>query len=116
MEIYNLSLQGYKYINQLTKLPQFRKEYSLVDQLKRASISITANIAEGYGRSSKKNFSHFRSIFLGSCNETLALLDAVNIMYPRIELNEIQEHYDLLGKKLWSFRKSLNSQYSTKNS
>lgn len=43
--------------------------YSLVSQLKRASISIATNIAEGTGRFSQKDLAHFLQIALGSCHE-----------------------------------------------
>lgn len=33
--------------------------YALSSQLKRASVSIPSNIAEGYGRNNDKSFSHF---------------------------------------------------------
>jgi len=48
-----------------------QKEFSLADQLKRASRSITANIAEGYGRFHYKDNSKFCIIARGSLNESL---------------------------------------------
>ena len=52
------------------------KQFALSDQLRRASISISANIAEGYGRWHIKEKSQFYRIALGSANECAALLDA----------------------------------------
>jgi four helix bundle protein len=43
--------------------------YGLVSQMRRAAVSITANIAEGYGRSSNQEVIHFLPISLGSSNE-----------------------------------------------
>ena len=34
----------------IVKNDRFSREYSFVDQIKRASLSVAANIAEGYGR------------------------------------------------------------------
>ncbi len=49
----------------------FPKEerYGLTSQLRRAAISIPANIAEGAGRNSKKEFVHFLSNSQGSASE-----------------------------------------------
>lgn len=49
----------------------FPKEetYGLISQLKRASSSIPANIAEGCGKNSNLEFAHFLNIALGSSNE-----------------------------------------------
>ena len=44
--------------------------YSLTNQLRRASSSIPANIAEGCGKNSQSEFAHFLNIALGSSNET----------------------------------------------
>ena len=40
--------------------------YGIVSQMRRASVSIPSNIAEGYGRKSRKEYSQFYSIAYGS--------------------------------------------------
>ena len=54
----------------------FPKEevYGLTSQIRRASVSIPANIAEGCGRSGKPEFAHFLRIAMGSANEIEFLL------------------------------------------
>lgn len=49
----------------------FPKEeiYSLTNQIRRASSSIPANIAEGCGKNTNAEFAHFLNIALGSSNE-----------------------------------------------
>lgn len=55
-----------------TVTKQFPKEemFGLTSQLRRAAVSITSNIAEGFSRSSYKDKSHFYSMSLGSTTET----------------------------------------------
>jgi len=55
---------------------KFPKEemYGMISQLNRASVSIAANIAEGAGRNSNKEFVQFLSIAMGSCAEVETLL------------------------------------------
>ena len=59
---------------------RFPKEetYGITPQLRRASISIASNLAEGYGRKSRVDFSRFISIALGSANEVESLLIIAN--------------------------------------
>ena len=47
------------------KLPK-EETYALSDQMRRAAVSIPSNIAEGYGRNSKKEYIQFLSIAKGS--------------------------------------------------
>ncbi|VXC20184.1 four helix bundle protein [Maribacter litoralis] len=52
----------------MRKLPSDEK-FGLISQIKRSSISIPSNIAEGAGRNSKKEFAHFLNIANGSTTE-----------------------------------------------
>ncbi len=54
----------------ITKNSHFLKDFSLRDQIRRASVSTMANIAEGFGRRSKREFSNFLNMAHGSAAET----------------------------------------------
>lgn len=71
-----------KEIYLITNEKPFNKDFSFKDQIRRASISIISNIAEGKGRGSKKDFAKFLFIARGSCTEVQAqLLIAMGIGY-----------------------------------
>ena len=53
----------------ITSKDKFSKEFFLKDQIKRSSISVMSNIAEGYGRSGNKEFVQFLYISNGSLSE-----------------------------------------------
>lgn len=57
----------------LNKLPKI-ENYIICDQIKRASISIALNIAEGSDKRSKKEFIRYLRISLGSINEVVTAL------------------------------------------
>jgi len=51
---------------------------SLTDQLRRASVSISANVSEGFERRSQKEYLRFLSIAKGSAGEVRSLLSVVH--------------------------------------
>jgi four helix bundle protein len=64
-----------------SKLPWFEKK-GLCDQLRRAVVSISSNIAEGAGRPTDADFAHFLDQSLGSANEVeTQLLISKNLRY-----------------------------------
>lgn len=106
IEIYQESLKLAQIIYNLSRNSQLQKEFSLIDQLKRASLSVAANIAEGYGRNTKKDFSQFLSIALGSVNELIAYLDFLSLEF-HIDTVALKESYMLLSRRIYSFRSYL---------
>ncbi|WP_419663316.1 S23 ribosomal protein [Desulfosarcina variabilis str. Montpellier] len=53
---------------------QFAKDYGLRDQIRRASVSIMSNLAEGFERGSQAEFHQFLVIAKGSCAEVRSQL------------------------------------------
>lgn len=63
-----------KEIYQITKSFPETERFGLSNQLRRASVSISSNIAEGSGRATLKDQSHFYRIAYGSLMEVLSQL------------------------------------------
>lgn len=106
IEIYHKALRLAQEIYSLSRNNEFHKEYSLIDQIKRASLSVPANIAEGYGRNTKKDFSQFLSIALGSVNEIIAYLDFIFLQF-KIDTSKLKDEYLILSRRIHSFRSYL---------
>lgn len=66
----DLSVEIYNLTNEFPEIEKF----GLINQMRRASVSIASNIAEGAGRNSKKEFKHFLAISHGSSYELLTQL------------------------------------------
>jgi len=69
LEVWKLSYEFGKKIYKITTNFPKEETYSITSQLRRAALSISANIAEGTGRSSDKDFSRFLYIAMGSLKE-----------------------------------------------
>lgn len=84
------------------------EKYGLVSQIRRCSVSISSNIAEGSGRRTDKEFRLFLNYALGSCfeletqlliSQNLQLVNSVVITEVVDELIEIQKMIYSLIKK-----------------
>ena len=97
-------------VYQLVK--SFPKEeiYAITSQLKRASVSIPSNIAEGYGRNSDKSFSHFLDISRGSLFEIetqLIIAKELGFISDDFLYQEILSQIEEESKMINSFSKTL---------
>ena len=95
----------------MDKFPKW-ENYALSDQLRRAVISVPSNIAEGSGRVSTKEKTHFIEYAYGSLTETLCQLDiAHDLGYISDEefVNE-KERINVIGKQLSGLKAAFNKQ------
>jgi four helix bundle protein len=98
-------------IYDITKKASFSKDYQLRDQIRRASISIMANIAEGFGGKSKKEFANFLNMAHGSSAEVQSHL------YVSLDQNYINQdefvvlhaEVDEVSRMIQGFMNYLNS-------
>lgn len=85
--------------------------FGLTNQMRKASISIPSNIAEGAARNSTKEFIHFLYISLGSQQELdTQILIAKNLKFiTEDQYNEIYKAIEKVGKLLHGLIKYLKS-------
>ena len=82
------------------KLFKENRDYSFKDQICRASVSVSNNIAEGFERRSKKEFLMFLYIAKGSCGEVRSML------YLATDLGYISDkNFDLMYNQITEISK-----------
>lgn len=90
---YDVTLRIYR----LTEIGPFAKDFGLRDQVRRASVSVMANIAEGHGRKSNSKFANFLNLARGSAHEVQSHLHvAAGLGY--IEKDEFEELYSSISE------------------
>jgi len=111
MPVWNEAVELSVKVFRLTiKLPR-SEDYGLTSQLRRSANSISANLAEGFGRRTMKDKSHFYIIARGSAFETQShILYGNKVSYiDKKESNELFDKYNSLIYSLNKLIKSLNS-------
>jgi len=97
IQVWQKARQLTKKIYEITVNGDFAKDYGLRNQIQRASVSIMANIAEGFGRRSDKEFANFLNMAHGSVSEVQShLYVALDLAY--INQTSFTELNGLLGE------------------
>jgi four helix bundle protein len=86
------------------------ERFGLTSQVRRSSVSVSANIAEGSGRSTKKDRVRFVEIGYGSLMETVSHLEIAKrqLYLPQDAHAELYDRSDRLARMLSGYRKSLD--------
>jgi four helix bundle protein len=98
-----------KSIYQMTDEGRIAKDYGLKDQMRRAAVSITSNIAEGFERNRPKEFHQFLSIAKGSCAELRSqLYTALDVAYlDEAAFEKLQSQANEVGRIIGGLRASI---------
>jgi four helix bundle protein len=99
---------------QTEKFPK-EETFGLRIQMRRAAVSIASNIAEGAGRSTKKDFAQFVVIARGSLNELETQYLLAKSLGYLAKGDEIEAQMERLFGLLNGLRNSLNAERSTLN-
>src|SRR5271157_4771938 len=95
----------------LTEKPQFRGQYSLRDQIERAAVSVSNNIAEGFERGTKQELLTFLYIARGSAGEVrsmLCLLEKIPVFAElESDLVHLKSSVESISKQLGAWIRAL---------
>ena len=105
---YDLSVQVHKMSGEFPDI----ERYELGKQMRRAAVSIPANIAEGFGKKeSEAEFKRYLRMSLGSANEIQVYLDlSKDLGYiPVVSYERLLKEYEVLCRRLASLVRNWRS-------
>ena len=111
LEVWNDGIEFCAKIYEMTKKFPDEERYGLTSQLRRASASISTNIAEGAGRRTPADFGQFLYMAMGSVKEceTLLILAQKLGYLSQEDSGKLSERLDIVAKKLNKFIQSVKA-------
>ena len=102
--------QAAKRVYEVSKSRPFSRDFSLCDQIRRSAVSVMANIAEGNGRKTNKDFCEFLVLAHGSAAEVQShLYVALDMEYiAQEEFNELYKLFDEVSRMIMSLAQYLS--------
>ena len=108
MRVYQEAIDFHRLIVRLTK--KFPHEFDyLKNQVRRSSLSVALNIAEGSAKNSDKDFNRYIAISLGSINESMASCEVAfkEALISKEDFDVAEKAAENLTNQLGSFSKKL---------
>lgn len=110
LNVWQLSRSLVKDIYLITEELPKHEQFGLISQIRRASVSVPSNIAEGHSRTSTKDYIRFISMAIGSLAELeTQLILCCDLGYVELADNQYEKIYEL-QRMLHGLRKKLNEQ------
>ena len=113
LECWKAAKEFYVRCRALVTGTSLEKEYHLKEQLLRAALSISNNIAEGFERGGEKEFRRFIIIANGSLSECRNMIIIISEVFPDLNQHQIQELHTL-ALKVISLNKGLIKYLNTR--
>src|SRR3989337_2554791 len=109
LEIFHAAIDFTVSVREMARKFPVDERFDLTSQARRAANSIVLNIAEGSGRGTKRDFSHFLDMALGSTFETVAgfFIAEKQSYISKQDLEKIKKEAESLGKKINAFKATL---------
>lgn len=116
LEVWKRAVEFADLVYSLTRQFPNEERFGLTSQLRRASVSVSSNIAEGSGRISDRDFSRFLEIAYGSVMEVVSLAEIAHRQKFLVieERDQLNQQAEVLAKMLSGLRNKLPSGQETK--
>lgn len=107
LEVYRDSVKFTAKVYELLKKSPLKEDFAMVDQLRRATISISNNISEGFERETDKELIRFLYFSKGSAGEVRNLFNLMEEIgyFDTVDLNALREEVINISKQLANYIK-----------
>lgn len=111
LEVWKLSIEVTKEIYSITGNKPFAKDFGLKDQIRRATVSISSNIAEGFEKNNNNEFIRYLKISKGSAGEVRSQLYIARMLnyISEEEFGKINESVHMLSNQIGKFMSYLEN-------
>jgi len=110
LDVWHLGVELAETVYRVTARFPKSELFALSSQMRRAAVSIPANIAEGRARNSTREFLYFLSVSKGSLAELETQLElAIRLDYTGSDLHAARTQTEVLGKKINRLQTSLRA-------
>ena len=113
LPVWNAAIEFAVKVYNLTGLADFKGNYSLKDQLERAAVSVSNNIAEGFERGTTNELLHFIYIARGSageCRSMLCLFEKLpQFSNLEFEISDLKSKAEIISRQLRGWADSLQN-------
>jgi four helix bundle protein len=112
LEVWQVAMQLVVEVYTISQSFPKDERFGLTAQIRRAVVSIVANIAEGHGRGSRLEYRQLASVARGSVTEVSAELDVAEVLQyaTAAALGPARGHADSISRMLTTLRRSLSNQ------
>jgi four helix bundle protein len=110
LEVWKESMELVEVVYGITRQLPTDEKYGLCSQMKRATVAIPANIAEGSSRRTSADFARFLDISLGSSFELETYLELVKKIHQNNSIEELQPFLNklhIVQKRINALRESI---------
>ncbi len=109
LDVWKKSIELVIELYRITKLLPIEEKFGLVSQMRRCTVSIPSNIAEGYARKNRKENAQFVNIAFGSGTELetqIIIVKKLNLIKQE-EFTKADQLLDSVLRMLYRYRESL---------
>ncbi|WP_262707788.1 four helix bundle protein [Flagellimonas beolgyonensis] len=107
LEVYKMAVKFMAKVYELLKKSPLKEDFAMVDQMRRATISISNNVSEGFERETDKELIRFLYFSKGSAGEVRNLFNLMEEIgyFEAVELDEYKKDIINISKQLANYIK-----------